>query len=132
MRTTKSLFMTYFWLILTYFSSFLVYLLVFYEYVMRICKNMCKFNPNNHYYFNDALHFFKSYKIKSEPGGTFNTTLTAYVFRKLWTVKCVVRSISKNPCFRTPSDSHHAKRSQRLLKSAPQHFYHIPSSLWLK
>ena len=35
---------------------------------------MCKFNPNNHYYFNDSLQFFKSYKIKSEPFRTFNTT----------------------------------------------------------
>ena len=59
---------------LTYFSSFLVYLLVFYEYFMRICKNMCKFNPKNHYYFNDSLHFFKSYKIKSEGSRSFNTT----------------------------------------------------------
>ena len=42
---------------------------------MRICKNMCKFNPKNHYYFNDSLHFFKSYKIKSESGRTFSTTI---------------------------------------------------------
>ena len=41
---------------------------------MRICKNMCKFNPNNHYYFNDSLQIFKSYKIKSEPDRTFNTS----------------------------------------------------------
>ena len=41
-----------------------MYLLVFYVYFMRICKNMCKFNPKNHYYFNDSLHFSKSYKIK--------------------------------------------------------------------
>ena len=64
---------------LTYFSSFLVYLLVFYEYFMRICKNMCKFNPKNHYYFSDSLHFFKSYKIKSEPSLTFSTTIALEV-----------------------------------------------------
>ena len=41
---------------------------------MRICKNMCEFNPKNPYCFNDSLHFFKSYKIKIEVGRTFNTT----------------------------------------------------------
>ena len=41
---------------------------------MRICKNMCEFNLKNYYYFNDSLHFFKSYKIKSEAGRTFNNT----------------------------------------------------------
>ena len=41
---------------------------------MRIYMDICKFNPKNHYYFNDSLHFFKSYKTKSEPNRTFNTT----------------------------------------------------------
>ena len=68
------MFLITFWRILTCFSSFLVHLLVFYEYFMRICKNMCEFNPKNHYYFNDSLHFFKSYKIKSERSRTFSTT----------------------------------------------------------
>ena len=46
---------------------------------MRMCKNMCKFNPNNHYYFNDAFRFFKSYQIKSEPSHTSNTTYESHL-----------------------------------------------------
>ena len=48
---------------------------------MTICKNMCEFNPKNHYYFNDSLHFFKSYKIKSEAVRTFNTTGSLLIFQ---------------------------------------------------
>ena len=40
--------------------------------------------------------------------------------------------MSKKSCFRKPFDSQHAKGSQRLLKCARQHFYHICSLLWEK
>ena len=56
-------------------------------------------------------------------------TLIAYVFRKLRTLKDVTRHMSKKSLFRTPFDSQHATGSQRLLKSALQHFYNIFSSL---
>ena len=42
---------------------------------------MCEFNPKNHYYFNDSLHFFKSYKVKSEAVRTFNTTGSLLIFQ---------------------------------------------------
>ena len=48
---------------------------------MRICKNMCEFNPKNPYCFNDSLHFFKSYKIKIEAVRTFNTTGSLLIFQ---------------------------------------------------
>ena len=51
--------------------------------------------------------------------------LIAYAFPKLRIAKNVIKKISKTPRFRTLFDSQHAKRSQRLLKSARQHFNHI-------
>ena len=54
-----------------------------------------------------------------------NMTLIAYVFPKLWTVKGLVRRMSKKSRFRRPLVKQHDKRSQNLLKSATQHLYHI-------
>ena len=56
-------------------------------------------------------------------------TLIAYVFSKLRTAKDVVRKMSKIPCSKAPFDSQHSKSLQTLLKSAPQYFYHVFSSL---
>ena len=50
------------------------------------------------------------------------------VFPKLPTVKELGRGLSKKHCFRTPFNSRHVKRSQMLMKSAWQYFYHIFSS----
>ena len=50
-------------------------------------------------------------------------TLIAYVYPKLKTAKHVVRQMYKNPRFGTPFNSQHVKESQRLMKSAWQHFY---------
>ena len=55
--------------------------------------------------------------------------LIVYVFLKLQTAKDVVRQMSKKPRFRKPFHSQQVKRSQKLVKSAWQHFYHIFSSL---
>ena len=41
----------------------------------------------------------------------------ANVFRKLQTVKDLVRPLSKKSRFRTPFDSQHVKGSQTLVKS---------------
>ena len=40
------------------------------------------------------------------------------LFRKLWTVKDLVRQLSKKCRFRTPFDSQHGKGSQTVLKSS--------------
>ena len=56
-------------------------------------------------------------------------TLIAYVFPKLRTAKDVVRRMSKKHRFGISFDSQHVKGSQTLLKSVPQHFYHIFLSL---
>ena len=40
------------------------------------------------------------------------------LFRKLQTVKDMVRALSKKHRFRTPFDSQHVKGSQTLLKSS--------------
>ena len=59
-------------------------------------------------------------------------TVIAYVFWELQTAKYVFRWMSKKPRFRTPFPSQHAKGSERLLKSAWQHFHLIFSSIWGK
>ena len=47
------------------------------------------------------------------------------LFRKLQTVKDLVRPLSKKHRFRTPFDSQHVKWSQTLAKSSREHFHYI-------
>ena len=56
----------------------------------------------------------------------------ATLFRKLETVKALVRPLTKKHRFRTPFESQHVKFSQTLVKSTSKHFHHIFSSLWQK
>ena len=52
-------------------------------------------------------------------------TLTADLFPKLRTPKNVLRYHSKKSRFKEPFDRQHGKRVQTLLRSDPQHRYHI-------
>ena len=52
-------------------------------------------------------------------------TLIADLFPKLRTPKNVVRYMSKMSGFKVPFDRKHGKRVQTLLRSEPQHRYHI-------
>ena len=52
-------------------------------------------------------------------------TLIADLFPKLRTHKNVVRYMSKNSRFKVPFDRKHGIRVQPLLRSEPQHRYHI-------
>ena len=52
-------------------------------------------------------------------------TLIADLFPKLRTPKKVVRDMSKKSRFKVPFDRQHGKRVQTLLRSEPQHRYHI-------
>ena len=52
-------------------------------------------------------------------------TLIADLFPKLRTPKNVVRYMSKKYRFKGPFDRQHVKRVQTLLRSEPQHRYHI-------
>ena len=52
-------------------------------------------------------------------------TLIADLFPKLRTPKNVVRYISKKSRFKGPFDGQHGKLVQTLLRSDPQHCYHI-------
>ena len=51
------------------------------------------------------------------------------LFRKLHTVKELVRPLFKKHRLRKSFDSQRVKGSQTLVKSASDHFYQIPSSL---
>ena len=52
-------------------------------------------------------------------------TLIADLFPKLRTPKNMVRYMSKKSRFKGPFDRQHGKRVQTLLRSDPQHRYHI-------
>ena len=52
-------------------------------------------------------------------------TFIADLFPKLRTPKNVVRYLSKKSRFKGPFDWQHGKRVQTLLRSEPQHRYHI-------
>ena len=49
----------------------------------------------------------------------------ANIFPKLETVKNLVRTLSKEQCFKTGFGSQHVKASQILAKSPWEHFYHV-------
>ena len=52
-------------------------------------------------------------------------TLIADLFPKLRTPKNVLRYVSKKARFKGPFDRQHGKWDQTLLRSEPQHSYHI-------
>ena len=52
-------------------------------------------------------------------------TFIADLLPKLRTAKNVVRYLSKMSRFKGPFDRQHGKRVQTLLRSEPQHCYHI-------
>ena len=52
-------------------------------------------------------------------------TLIADLFPKLRTPKNMLRYMSKKSRFKGSFDRQHGKRVQRLLRSDPQHRYHI-------
>ena len=54
----------------------------------------------------------------------------ATLFRKLQTLKDLVRPLFKKQCFGIFFDNEHVKESQTLLKSSKEHFDHIFSSVW--
>ena len=49
----------------------------------------------------------------------------ANVFKKLETVKILVRPLSKKRCFRTRFDNQHVKASQIQAKSPSERFCHV-------
>ena len=53
----------------------------------------------------------------------------ATLFRKLQTVKDLIKALSKKYRFRRPFESQHVKGCQTLLKSVWEHFHYIFSSL---
>ena len=54
----------------------------------------------------------------------------ATLFRKLHTVKELVRPLFKKDHLRNSFDSQHIKGYETLVKSASEQFYEIFSSLW--
>ena len=54
----------------------------------------------------------------------------ATLFRRLKTIKDLVKPLLKKYRFRNAFDDEHVKESPTLAKPASEHFHHIFSSLW--
>ena len=98
--------------------------------IIRICGSRfkCNYLQNKNLFLNFLFHFWKLHQILI----IFKNVMIviANVFRKLQTVKDLVRPLSKKSRFRTPFDSQHVKGSQTLVKSGWENFYHVFSSFW--
>ena len=86
-----------------------------------------QFSQKSKVFLNFFLHFWNLHQILNF--FLEKMTLIVHLFPKLWTAKDLVRKISKKPCFGTSFERQYAKRSQKLLKSARQYFYHFFLSL---
>ena len=98
--------------------------------IVRICCSLfkCNYFKKEQLFLGFLFHFwnlpeiwkvFKKRKI-----------VIANVFLKLQTVKHLVWELSKKCRLRTSIDSQHVKRSQTIMNSAWENFYHIFPSLW--
>ena len=73
------------------------------------------------------MQFFLAFSKSTLNFESFQKKMTfiADLFPKLRTPKNVVRYLSKKSRFQGPFDRQHGKRVQTLLRSEPQHRYHI-------
>ena len=78
-----------------------------------------------HTAFSQFFLAFPKFTLNFEHFQKKNTTLIADLFPKLRTPKNVVRYMSKKSRFKVPFDRKHGKQVQTLLRSEPQHCYHI-------
>ena len=112
-----------------------------YRYPIRDCENFthpppphptpprfkCNYLLNEKLFFILWFHFQKLHQIVNILKKIM--IFIATLFRKLQTVKDLVRPLSTKHRFRTPIDSQHLKGSQTLVKSSSEPFHHIFSSL---
>ena len=98
--------------------------------ILTICSSLFKWN----YLKTEKLFLNFSFRfcVLHQNLNIFNSKMIviANAFPKLQTLKNLVRTLSKKRRFRTSFDSQHVKRSQTLVKSAWEYFYHICSSPW--
>ena len=74
--------------------------------------------------FSESFLAFSKSTVKFDPFQK-KMTLIADLFPKLRTPKNVVRYMSKKSCFKGPFGRQHGQRVQTLLRSEPQHRYHV-------
>ena len=98
--------------------------------IVRICRSVikCSYLKNEKLFPSFLFHLWNLHQILNILKET--KILIANVFLKLHTAKDFFWSLSKKRHFRTSFASQHVKGSQRLAKSAWEHFYHIFPSLW--
>ena len=102
------------------------------KYPVQDCKNlhlpiqMQLSEKQKNFFLNFLFHLRNLHQILS----IFKTRMIviANVFRKLQTVKNLVRTLSKERCCRTHFDSQHVKASQILPKYPWERFYHVFSA----
>ena len=97
--------------------------------IVRICRSLFKWyylkNENFLYFLFLLWNLHQILEIFKE-----KIIAITNLFRKLKTVKNLVKPLSKKHSFRTSFDSQHVKGSQTLVKSGWEDLYHIFSSLW--
>ena len=86
--------------------------------IVKICRPQfkCKYLSNQKRFLNVLFHFWHLHQILNILEKKMMVIAT--LFRKLQTVKDLVRPLSKKHRFRMPLDRQHVKGSQTLAKSA--------------
>ena len=93
--------------------------------IPRICNSEfeCNYLKNEKAFLDFLFHFFNLHEILNLKN--LKMIVIANVFPKLYTVKILVRPLSKKRRFRTSFESQHVKASQILSKSPSERFYHV-------
>ena len=98
--------------------------------IVRICRSLFKstYLKNKKHFLGFFFHLWNLHQILN----IFKEKkiVIANVFPKLATVQGLVTSLTIQCRLKTSFDSQHVKRSQTVLKSSWEHFYHIFPSLW--
>ena len=97
--------------------------------ILFLTENIWRNQFGSNYLKNEKLfqNFFLHFRNLHEILNIFKKKMTfiADLFPKLRTPKDVVRYLSKTSRFKGLFDRQHGKRVQTLLRSEPQHRYHI-------
>ena len=96
------------------------------KYPVRDCDNLL-LPIQMEFFLNFLFHLWNLHQILNFLNRKM--IVIANVFLKWWTVKVLVKPLSKKLCLTISFDSELVKGSQTLMKSLWEHFYHIFSSL---
>ena len=93
--------------------------------IVRIWSSLfnCSYHKNKILFLNFLFHLWNLHQILNIFGEKM--IVIGNVFPKLQNVKGLVKSLSRNRCFRTSFDSQRVNGCKTLVKFALEHLYHI-------